>query len=106
MKNARYLIAFFLSGCLLLSTFVPAAAAETKSKPKKEVILTTTDIKDSYKVIGLISAKTGETNLDTLNDKLKETAKDLGADYVIGVGYFFMQGGYLYAYGTAVKIKE
>ncbi|MDP3786928.1 MAG: selenium-binding protein [Candidatus Omnitrophota bacterium] len=106
MKRAFYLISLFVLSGLLAMSFITSAQAETKGKPKKEVILTTTDIKDSYKVIGIISTRTGETNLDTLNDKLKEAAKDLGADYVIGVRYFYVQGGYLYAYGTAVKIKE
>lgn len=106
MKRAIYLISLFALSGLLAMSFIASAQSETKGKPKKEVILTTTDIRDSYKVIGMISVRTGETNLDTLNDKLKEAAKDLGADYVIGVGYFYAQGGYLYAYGTAVKIKE
>lgn len=106
MKKYIYLISFLSASVLLSVSFIPSAQAEVKSKPKKEVILTSTDIKDSYKVIGIISAKTGEATLDTLNDKLKEQAKDLGADYVIGVNYFFMQGGYIYAYGTAVKVKE
>jgi len=106
MKRAIYLVSSFVLSGLLAMSFILSAQAETKPKPKKEVMLTTIDIKDSYKVIGIVSVKTGETNLDTLNDKLKEEAKDLGADYVIGVNYFYMQGGYLYAYGTAVKIKE
>ena len=106
MKRAIYLISLFVLSGLLSTSFIVSAQAETKPKPKKEIVLTTTDIKDSYKVIGIISTKTGETNLDTLNDKLKEAAKDLGADYVIGVSYFYVQGGYLYASGTAVKVKE
>jgi predicted amino acid-binding ACT domain protein len=106
MKRAISLISLSVLSGLLAMSFIVSAQAQTKAKPKKEVILTTTDIKDSYKVIGIVSVKTGETNLDTLNDKLKEEAKGLGADYVIGVNYFYVQGGYLYAYGTAVKIKE
>ncbi len=105
MKRTIYLVSFFLLVGLLSTSFIPSAPAEIKAKPKKEIILTTTDIKDSYKVIGIISAKTGEMNLDSLNDKLKEQAKGLGADYVIGVTYF-TYSGYVCTYGTAVKIKE
>ena len=106
MKRVIYLVSLFVLSGLLSTSFIPSTQAEIKPKPKKEVLLTTTDIKDSYKVIGIVSVRTGETNLDTLNDKLKEEAKGLNADYVIGVNYFYMQGGYLYAYGTAVKVKE
>jgi len=107
MKHSRsiYSALFLLSAILLTTSFPPSAQADIKSKPKKEVLLTTTDIKDSYKVIGIISVKSGEINLDVLNDKLKEAAKDLGADYIIGVTYF-TYSGYVYAYGTAVKVKE
>lgn len=107
MKHSRSirLTSFLLLTVLSAASFITSAQAETKSKPKKEVILTTTDIKDSYKVIDIISVKSGEIDLGVLNDKLKEAAKDLGADYIIGVTYF-NYSGYVYAYGTAVKIKE
>ncbi len=107
MKHSRsiYLASFLLVTVLSAAFFIPSAQAETKSKPKKEVILSTTDIKDSYKVIDIISVRSGEIDLDVLNGKLKEAAKDLGADYIIGVTYF-AYSGYVYAYGTAVKIKE
>jgi hypothetical protein len=75
------------------------------SAKQKSIVLTTADIKDSYKVIGIVSARGGEVNLDGLNSKLKDAAKDLGADCVIGVNYF-NYSGYVYAYGTAVKLKE
>jgi hypothetical protein len=105
MKRVAYLISSFVLSGFLAMSFIPSAQSEVKPKPKKEVLLTTTDIKDSYKVVGVVSVKSGEINLDVLNDKLKETAKDLGADYVIGVTYF-TYSGYVYAYGTAVKVKE
>lgn len=105
MRHNFYLIPVLLSAILLCAFIAPLSAAETKGK-SKEVILTNADIKDSYKIIGIVSVKTGETNLDSLNDKLRGEAEDIGADYVVGVNYFYVQGGYLYAYGTAVKVKE
>lgn len=105
MRHNHCLISVFLSAILLCAFFMPLAPAETKEK-SKEAILTNADIKDSYKIIGIVSVKTGEMNLASLNDKLKAAAEELGADYVVGVNYFYVQGGYLYAYGTAVKVKE
>ena len=77
----------------------------TAAAKQKDIILTTEDIKDSYKVIGIISARGGEIDLDALNNKLKDAARQIGADYVIGINYF-NYSGYVYAYGTAVKIKQ
>jgi len=80
--------------------------ATTKAANKqKDVILSTEDIKDSYKVIGIVSIRSGEVDIVVLNGKLKDAARELGADYVIGINYF-TYSGYVYAYGTAVKIKE
>lgn len=94
------------------AAMLPAEAASTvlgdqkaKTAGGKDVFLTTADIKDSYKVIGIISARSGEVNLDSLNDKLREQAKNMGADGVIGINYF-NYSGYIFAFGTAIKIKE
>ncbi|MFH0771839.1 MAG: hypothetical protein V1933_04405 [Candidatus Omnitrophota bacterium] len=89
--------------CVTITNLSAPLFAETK-KPK-EVILTTADIKDSYKVIGIISVRSGDVTLDAINDKLKQQAAQLGANYVVGVNYL-TYSGYLFAYGTAVKIKE
>ena len=109
MKRALITVALFLTAFILLSSsFVCAQVMPSKSSgtaKTKDIILTTSDIKDSYKVIGIISARGGEVNLENLNAKLKEEARGLGADYVIGINYF-TYSGYVYAFGTAVKIKE
>lgn len=92
----------------MLSSAVMAqymTSTPTKAGTQKDIILTTADIKDSYKVIGIVSIRSGEVNLDALNSKLKDAARELGADFVIGINYF-TYSGYVYAYGTAVKIKE
>ena len=107
MKRGILFVSVLLCAIILSSAvmaqYLPATT--TKTAKQKDVILTTADIKDSYKVIGIVSIRGGEVNLDALNSKLKDAAKELGADYVIGIQYF-NYSGYVYAYGTAVKIKE
>ncbi|MDD4878874.1 MAG: hypothetical protein PHR22_00265 [Candidatus Omnitrophica bacterium] len=108
MKRRILLISVFLCVIILSSAvmaqYLPTTSS-TKSGKQKDVILTPADIQDSYKVIGIVSIRGGEVNLDALNSKLKDAAKELGADYVIGIQYF-NYSGYVYAYGTAVKVKE
>lgn len=104
MRRFIVLASVFLAFAILLSYFVPQAFAQKKKKPK-EVILSTVDIDENYEIIGIVSIRSGEVNLVSINDKLKEEAKNLHADYVIGVRYLD-HSGYIYAYGTAVKIKK
>ncbi|MFH1778529.1 MAG: hypothetical protein ABH847_00640 [Candidatus Omnitrophota bacterium] len=103
MKRLVVLTSLFLALAILLSYFAPYALAQQKKKPK-EVILSTADIDEDYEILGIVSVRSGEVNLTTINDKLKEEAKNLGADYVVMVRYFDYSG-YIYAYGTAAKIK-
>ncbi|MFA5338971.1 MAG: hypothetical protein WC317_02340 [Candidatus Omnitrophota bacterium] len=110
MKRGILLISVLLCAIILSSAamaqYLPATSSATaKSAKQKDIVLTTADIKDSYKVIGIVSIRGGEVNLDALNSKLKDAGKELGADAVIGIQYF-TYSGYVYAYGTAVKIKE
>ncbi|MFA6355738.1 MAG: hypothetical protein WCY23_01365 [Candidatus Omnitrophota bacterium] len=107
MKRSLIVASIVLASVIAVSA-VPAQVItkqKSGSAKQKEIVLTTADIKDSYKVIGIVSARGGEVNLDGLNSKLKDAAKDLGADCVIGINYF-NYSGYVYAYGTAVKLKE
>lgn len=101
-----YLLVFVISAfAILFITIAPNSCAEEKKKKPKEVILTSTDIREDYEILGIVSVRSGEVVLDSINEKLKEEAKNLGADYVIGINYF-NYSGYIYAYGTAVKIKK
>ncbi|OGX28281.1 MAG: hypothetical protein A3F87_03650 [Omnitrophica WOR_2 bacterium RIFCSPLOWO2_12_FULL_51_24] len=107
MRRGILLISLFLCVIILSSSAMAqylSTTTKTSSK-QKDVILSTEDIKDSYKVIGIVSIRAGEVDLAAVNSKLKDAAKELGADYVIGINYF-TYSGYIYAYGTAVKIKE
>lgn len=106
MRRGILFVSVFLCVIILSSSAVAQYLPTTKTSGKqKDVVLTTADIKDSYKVIGIVSIRGGEVDLVALNGKLKDTAREMGADYVIGVNYF-TYSGYVYAYGTAVKIKE
>ncbi|MFA5165069.1 MAG: hypothetical protein WC481_05835 [Candidatus Omnitrophota bacterium] len=107
MKRKLIVVSVVLAAAVAASTVF--AQVITKTKPsggkQKDIVLTTADMKDSYKVVGIVSARGGEVNLDGLNAKLKDAARDLGADCVIGINYF-NYSGYVYAYGTAIKLKE
>lgn len=106
MRRRLIILSLLLCMALLMTAVSAQVMTQSKSSGKlKDIVLTTADIKDSYKVIGIVSARGGEVDLDSLNGKLKDAARSLGADYVIGVNYF-NYSGYVYAYGTAVKIKE
>ncbi|KPK40628.1 MAG: hypothetical protein AMJ78_06960 [Omnitrophica WOR_2 bacterium SM23_29] len=103
MKRLTVLTLLFLSFVILQSFVTPQAFAQQKKKPK-EIILSTVDIDEDYEILGIVSTRSGEISLSAINQKLKEEAKNLGADHVIVVRYF-QYSGYIYAYGTAVKIK-
>ncbi len=108
MKSIAYSVIFLLVLSIMLPSFAANTATpdqKSKATASKGVFLTTEDIKEAYKVIGVISVRGGDVNLDSLNDKLKEQAESLGADCVIGVNYF-NYSGYVFAFGTAVKVKE
>ena len=77
-----------------------AAAAAGDSKIK----LTTCDLHKPYIIKGLVYVRTGQPDLDKINKMLIEEAKKLDADCIIGVSYMEAYG-YLFGYGTAVKIK-
>lgn len=106
MKRTSAVISVILAFAILVSLLpsVFAADQKTSSKPKG-IILTTVDVKESYKILGILTVRSGETSLDSINEKLKEMAKTLGADCVIGVRYF-SYSNYVYGYGTAIKLKE
>lgn len=104
MKKIYFLLFAIVVFSALFIAIAPNSCAEEKKKPK-EVILTSTDIKEDYEILGIVSVRSGEVVLDSINEKLKGEAKNLGADYVIGISYF-NYSGYIYAYGTAVKIKK
>jgi len=99
----KILCVIVLAG-LISMVFSISAYAKTKSKARP-VILTTTDVKQAYEVIDIVSYRTGDVAFSTIMKGLKKEAKTLKADAVIGVRCF-SYGDYIYGYGTAVKFKK
>lgn len=103
MRRSIIFASIFLASVISLSYFAPQTFAQQKKKPK-EIILSTVDIKEDYEILGIVSARSGDVSLSVINEKLKEEAKNIGAEAVITVRYFDYSG-YIYAYGTAVRFK-
>ena len=81
------------------------ADAQGKKKKKKPIVITTGDIQESYDVIDIISVSIPDDNLKNLKSKLRKKARAVKADAVVSVKYLFFRGK-IYAYGTAVKLKD
>ena len=102
MKGYTKLIIYLLCISVCLTT---AAQAQEKKKKAKNIAVTTGDIRESYEIIDIVSASISDDDLENLARKLKEKARALKADAVVSVKYLLFRGR-LYAYGTAVKLKE
>ena len=101
-KIAISLVIFTIVSFLVL----PFCEAQGKTEGK-EVILTTGDIREGYKIAmsGIITCKGPSTEIDKLIENLRKEAEKIGADAVIFVR-FISFGGYLFIYGTPVKLLE
>lgn len=92
----------------IIVSFLVLPFCETEAKVKSAgVILTTGDIKEDYKIAksGFIICKISSTEIDKLIEKLREEAEKINADAVVFVR-FINFGGYLFVYGTPVKILK
>ena len=101
MKRSLMLIILLLG----ISMFLPVTANAQKRKQAKPVIITTGDIRENYEIIGIISANIISDNLEDLKHKLRKEALKLKADAVVSVRYVLFRSR-IYAYGTAVKLKD
>ena len=99
-KHLRFLICVLIVLVVGYSGIIREVVAADDSKIK----LTTSDLHKPYIIKGLIHVRTGQPNLDKINEMLVEEAKKIDADCVVGVGYMEAYG-YLFGYGTAVKVK-
>lgn len=95
---------FFLLLPLVLFTMAYFSSHEVAAE-KKKIIFSTTDISQEYDIMGIVSYRTGETDIDVVNRGLLRRAKNMKATHVIGIRYH-TYAGYFYGYGTAVKVKE
>lgn len=97
-KKTAVIIIILCAVSLFFSAQTASNAAE-----KKGVILATTDLKQDYEILGLVSYRTGDLSPNKINDEMKKQAESMGADYVISIIYY-NNAGYLYGSGTAVKL--
>lgn len=98
-------ILFFLSTGYSEDGKIDLRTPSQKIDAPKFITLTTGDLKDGYEILGLITAVTGSTDMDSLRSTMIGKAQSLGADSIIGIQYI-SHAGSLYCYGTAIKIKK
>ncbi|MBI3008320.1 MAG: hypothetical protein HYY56_02200 [Candidatus Omnitrophica bacterium] len=106
MKKIIRLMAIFVLGVVVMVWALSQTLVQGQQQQKKKsAILTTSDGIGSYEWTKIISARAGSTDPESANAELLKTANSIGADYVLSVR-FLSHAGYLFAYGTAVKVKQ
>ncbi len=106
MKKIVRLVAIFVLGVVVMVWALSQTLVQGQQQQKKKsAILTTSDGIGNYEWIRIISARAGSTDPESANAELLKTANSIGADYVLSVR-FLSHAGYLFAYGTAVKVKQ
>ena len=90
---------------------------------KKNIIVTSGDLKNDYEVIGMVTyyfstivqkePKTADDIFHYVVEKLKEKAEQLDGDAIIAtrfqreyIGRGYVQGSTLFSYGTVVKFNR
>lgn len=101
MLKKTLIVMIFIIFSFLLFGMSGSAAAKNK---KNKVILSTVGIIEDYEILGIVSYRSNEIEIEKINEALRNKAEKIGADYVIGIQYF-SGAGYLYGTGTAVKLK-
>ncbi|MCK5306640.1 MAG: hypothetical protein KAJ66_05840 [Candidatus Omnitrophica bacterium] len=84
---------------LILPLYPQAGFAQNK-----KIKLTTCDLHKEYTIKGIVVYRSGTPDLEQINEELIKRAGKLKADCIIGVRYLEAMG-YLFGYGTAVKVK-
>lgn len=106
MKKIVRLVAIFLIGVVVMVWALSQTLVQGQQQQKKKsAVLTTSDGIGNYEWTKIISARAGSTDPESANAELLKTANSIGADYVLSVR-FLSHAGYLFAYGTAVKVKQ
>jgi hypothetical protein len=102
--NSKKLIIFFISCFIIVSVGVFSYPSTSYSDNVKII---TSDLNKPYKILGLVSFRSGFPVFEKVNDQLRKQAEDMGADYIIETRYLVgTDSGYFFGYGTAVKIIE
>ena len=86
----------------------PAYVAAQKGRVQaKRVVVSTSDAKVSYEVMGFVSSRSGKASQSAFKDierGLVQEAAKLKADAVVSVR-FLSHAGYIFGCGTAVRFK-
>lgn len=102
LKKKKIICSILITLIITFGLSYPQSFAQKKRKARPEII--TVDLKKNYKILKMVSVRSGGTELENVDRELLKEAKKIGADFIIGVRYFSHQG-YLYGYGTAVKLE-
>ena len=102
MKKIVRLTVIFVIGVVVMVWTLNQTLVQGQQQKRKSAILTTTDSLGNYEWTRIISAKAAD--IESANAELLKAANSIGADYVLSVR--FLHAGYLFAYGTAVKVKQ
>ena len=106
MKKIVRLVVIFVLGVVVMVWALNQTLVQGQPQQKKKsAILTTSDSIGNYEFSRIISARAGTTDPESANAELLKVANSIGADYVLSVR-FLSHAGYLFAYGTAVKVKQ
>ena len=107
MNKIVRLMAIFLIGVVVMvwALSQTLVQGQQQQQKKKSAILTTSESIGNYEWTRIISARAGSTDPESANAELLKVANSIGADYVLSVR-FLSHAGYLFAYGTAVKVKQ
>jgi len=104
-KIVRLVVIFVIGVIVMVWTLNQTLVQGQQQQKKKSAILTTSDSVGNYEFSKIISARAGTTDPESANAELLKVANSIGADYVLSVR-FLSHAGYLFAYGTAVKVKQ
>jgi hypothetical protein len=90
MKKSIILISMLvlLAGCATVRTdFAPLQFGTTAAKTSGDILLATGDLNRPYKELGVIFVKGRHTGYQSIMEKLREKAREVGADAVIKIEF-------------------
>jgi hypothetical protein len=112
MKKLILLISMLvlLAGCATVRTdFAPLQFNATAVKTSGDILLATGDINRPYKELGVIFVKGRHTGYQNIMEKLREKAREVGADAVIkiefGSRFFYYHRPYCRGVAVSFNVK-
>jgi hypothetical protein len=90
MKKATFLLCVFFmaAGCVTVRTdFAPLQSSALPAKTSGDILLATGDINRPYTELGVIFVKGRHVGYQGVMEKLREKAREVGADAVIKIEF-------------------